>query len=122
MPEQKSLQNKITIMKLTVVADTGAVISLALSGLLGICKKQFNIIIGEKIASELKEISMKDDELGKAAKQALKEVGIKSTGKNFEKGENEALELLKETKADILISDDIVFVRDCRFNPINSAI
>lgn len=42
---------------LTVIADTGAALSLALSGLLDVCKEHFQIIIGEKIAEELKEIS-----------------------------------------------------------------
>lgn len=99
------------ILMLTVVADTGAAVSLALSGLLGICKKNFRIIIGEKIAKELKEISSKDDELAEAAKYILKDIEIKSANGNFEKGEDEALELLSQMKADILISDDIEFVK-----------
>lgn len=101
---------------LTVVADTGAALSLALSGLFDICRENFRIIIGEKIAEELKEISSKDDELGRAAKEVFKGIEIKSVGKNFDKGEYEALELLKETKADILISDDIDFVKKHRSN------
>ena len=50
------------------------------------------------------------------AKEVLKEIEIKPTAKNFEKGEHEALELLKETKADILVSDDIEFVKKNRNN------
>lgn len=103
-------------MKLIVVADTGAAISLSLSGLLGICKKNFRIIIGKKIAEELKEISSRNDELAKAAKDILKEIEISPTGKDFVKGEDEALEMLKETKADILVSDDIEFVKKNRNN------
>lgn len=102
---------------LTVIADTGAVISLALSGLFDVCKNHFRIIIGERIAEELKEISSAgNDELSKAAREVLKEIEIKSTGRNFEKGEHEALELLEKTKADILISDDIQFVKKNRHN------
>ncbi len=101
---------------LIIVADTGAVLSLALSGLFDVCKKNFRIIIGEKIAEELKEISLRDDELAKAAKEVLKEIEIKSAGINLDKGEYEALELLKEIKADVLISDDIEFVKRNRNN------
>ncbi len=101
---------------LTVIADTGAAISLALSGLLDVCKKHFKIVIGEKIAAELKEISLWDDELGKAAKEVLNDIEIKPTGYFFEKGEEEALELLKQTKADVLISDDISFVKKHKSN------
>lgn len=61
---------------LTVIADTGAALSLALSGLLDVCKEHFQILIGEKIAEELKEISSRDDELAKAAKEVLKEIEI----------------------------------------------
>ncbi|MDJ1422076.1 MAG: hypothetical protein M5U10_09200 [Candidatus Methanoperedens sp.] len=103
-------------MMLTVVADTGAVISLALSGLFGICHKHFKIIIGEKITEELKEISSTDDDLGKAAEEVLGVIEIKSAGKNFITGEDEALELLKMTEADLLISDDIRFVKKHREN------
>lgn len=104
------------IIMLTVVADTGAAVSLALSGMLGICRKNFRIIIGEKIAEELKEISSRDDELAGAAKHFLKEAEIISASGNFGKGEDEALELLSHMKADILISDDIEFVRKNRNN------
>ncbi len=96
---------------LVVVADTGAVLSLALSGLFGICRKHFNIIIGEKIAEELKDIASFNDELGEAAKEVLEVIEVKPAGKNFRRGEDEALELMKITKADILISDDIRFVK-----------
>ncbi len=96
---------------LVVVADTGAVISLALSGLFGICQKHFKIIIGEKIAEELREIASFNDELGEAAKEVLEVIEVKPAGKNFSQGEDEALELMKITKADILISDDIRFVK-----------
>jgi predicted nucleic acid-binding protein len=103
-------------MRLTVAADTGAVLSLALSGLFDVCKKQFRIIIGKKIEEELKEISLMDDELGKAAKELLKELEIMPASHNFDKGEDEALYLLKETNADILVSDDIAFVKKQRNN------
>ncbi len=101
---------------LIVIADTGAAVSLALSGLLETCKKHFRIIIGEKIAEELKEISSRDDELANAAKEILEGIEIKTAGKNFDKGEYEALELLSQIKADILISDDIAFAKKNRNN------
>ena len=103
-------------MNLIVVADTGAVISLVLSGTFRICQKHFRIISGEKVAEELKEISLEDDELGKAAKEALNEIEIVSTGKKFDIGEDEALELSEKMGADILISDDIKFVKKHRNN------
>lgn len=103
-------------MNLIVVADTGAVISLVLSGMFRICQKHFRIISGEKIVEELKEISLEDDELGKAAKEALNEIEIVSAGKKFDFGEDEALELLENMGADILISDDIRFVKKHRNN------
>ena len=77
-------------MRLTVVADTGAVISLVLSGLFGVCQKHFRIIIGEKIAEELQEIALGDDELGEAAKEALEKIEITTVDKKLSKGEDEA--------------------------------
>ncbi len=98
-------------MRLTVVADTGAVLSLELSGLFGVCQEHFRILIGERIAEELREISLENDALGNAAIEVLKEIEIISTGNKFAQGEDEALELLAQMKADILISDDIRFVK-----------
>ncbi|MBU4077186.1 MAG: hypothetical protein KKI06_10865, partial [Euryarchaeota archaeon] len=86
------------------------------SGMLPICQKHFRIISGEKIAEELKEISLEDDDLGKAAKEALNYIEIVSAGKKFDIGEDEALELLEKMGADILISDDIRFVKKHRNN------
>lgn len=103
-------------MRFTVAADTGAVLSLVLSGLFDACKEQFRIIIGTKIATELEEISLIDDDLGNAAKELLKELEIMPASHNFDKGEDEALYLLKETNADILVSDDIEFVKKHRDN------
>ncbi len=103
-------------MRLTVVADTGAVLSLELSGLFGVCQKHFRILIGERIAEELREISLENDALGNAAIEVLKEIEIISTGNKFAQGEDEALELLAQMKADILISDDIRFVKKHKNN------
>lgn len=103
-------------MRLTVVADTGAVLSLELSGLFGVCRKHFRIFIGERIAEELREISRENDALGNAAIEVLKEIEIISTGNKFAQGEDEALELLAQMKADILISDDIRFVKKHKNN------
>ncbi len=103
-------------MRLTVVADTGAVLSLELSGLFGVCQKHFRILIGERIAEELREISLESDALGNAAIEVSKEIEIISTGNKFAQGEDEALELLAQMKADILISDDIRFVKKHKNN------
>lgn len=99
------------IFMLVVVADTSALLSLELSGLADICKKYFKILIGERIADELRVISLTDDDLGMAAKNILKEADVIPVNRKFDKGEDEALELLSELKADILITDDIDFVK-----------
>jgi predicted nucleic acid-binding protein len=103
-------------MRITVVADTGAVLSLALSGLFDVCKKQFRIIIGKKIEEELMTISLIDDELGSTAQELLRKLEIIPVSHNFDKGEEEALYMLNEINADILVSDDIVFVKKQRNN------
>ncbi len=101
---------------LTVVADTGAVLSLELGGLFDISKSHFKIVIGWKIADELRMIASTDDELGMAAKNILGKIDLVETGKIFDKGEDEALVLLAELDADILISDDIEFVKKNKDN------
>jgi len=103
--------------KISVIADTGALISLELGNLLPKCfsMKNFKFIIGEKIKSELEETATIDDEIGNASKDILcsieKEIIVERSDKEFEKGEYEALELLKTLNADLLISDDIEFVK-----------
>ena len=101
---------------LTVVADTGALLSLELGGLFDICRSNFKIVIGMKIADELRMIASTDDELGMAAKNILGRIDVVDVGKIFDKGEDEALELLAELNADILISDDIEFVKKHKTN------
>ncbi len=103
-------------MRLVVVADTGAVLSLALSGLLSKCKKEFRIVVGTNIRRELEEISRGEDDLGKAAISALDDIEVRKTTRASLKGEDEALDLLTELDADILISDDIKFVMKNRDN------
>lgn len=102
--------------KLRIGADTGALLSLTLGGLLKKCLTHFDIMIGGRIRSELDEISQKNDELGKAAKEILmytgKDIKVEELKAEFEKGELEALELLETKKADLLISDDVAFVRE----------
>ncbi len=100
----------------TMVADTSALLSLALSGLFKLCDKHFKILTGEKVAEELREISSREDGLGKAAKEVLESVELISSSKKFSQGEDEALELLDKTKADLLISDDIEFVKKHKQN------
>jgi len=70
----------------------------------------------EKIAEELEEISLENDALGNAAREVLKEIDIISAGNKFTQGEDEVLELLAQMKADILISDDIRFVKKHKNN------
>ncbi len=97
-------------MRLAVVADTGAILSLSLSGLLPKCKKEFRIVVGTKIRVELERISKGGDDLGSAALSALDGIEVRKTSREYLKGEDEALDLLTELDADILISDDIKFV------------
>lgn len=58
-------------MRLVVVADTGAILSLSLSGLLVKCEEEFDIVAGTKIRAELEDISKGDDDLSEAAISAL---------------------------------------------------
>lgn len=64
----------------------------------------------------MREISLENDALGNAAIEVLKEIEIISTGNKFAQGEDEALELLAQMNADILISDDIRFVKKHKNN------
>jgi len=96
-----------------VAADTGALISLKLSGILEKSLDFFVYLIGEKIKEELEQIAATPDELGEAARDILSLIGrgveiVKTSG--HEEGEYEALEILNRI-ADILISDDIKFVK-----------
>ncbi|MDI6856593.1 MAG: hypothetical protein QMD21_07430 [Candidatus Thermoplasmatota archaeon] len=97
-----------------VIADTSALISIELSGLLSICLENFQFILGPKVRSELEEIAIIDDPIGRAARKILKliekQIELRESKKEFEYGEYEALELLKELDASLLISDDIEFV------------
>lgn len=88
-------------------------ISLKLSSLYNVCLKYFDIVIGSKIKKELRQISTKRDYLGKAAKSLLKDKKITTLEfkKRFDKGEFEARSIFKRAKADLLVSDDIKFVR-----------
>jgi predicted nucleic acid-binding protein len=98
------------LMRLTVVADTGAILSIAFSGLLPKFQKEFRIIIGNRIHTELKRIAKGNDDLGQAAVSALNNIEVRKTKHSHLKGEDEAAELLIEQNADLLISDDIKFV------------
>ena len=97
-------------MRLIVVADTSAILSLSLSGLLVKCEKEFRIVVGTKICAELEGISKGDDDLGNAARSALHSVEMRKTMHSYLRGEDEALDILAELDADLLISDDIKFV------------
>lgn len=106
----------MVLMRLTVIADTGAILSLSLSGLLPKCEEEFRIVIGTRIRMELEHISKGDDDLGRAARSALSGTKVIKTAHGYLKGEDEAVHLLTELKADLLISDDIKFVRKNRSN------
>ncbi len=112
--------------KQKVAADTGALLSLSLGGLLKTCLMHFEIVIGVKIRSELEEISRMDDELAKAARdilmQAGKDIRVEDLKTESENGELEALELLKNDKVDLLISDDIQFVKEQRDERISFSV
>ena len=103
-------------VRLIVVADTGAILSLSLSGLLVRCEKEFRIVVGTEIRAELEGISKGDDDLGNAARSALHTIEVRKTTHSYLRGEDEALDILAELDADLLISDDIKFVMKNRGN------
>jgi len=89
---------------------------LKLCGILEKSLEFFGYLIGEKIKEELEQIAATPDELGEAARDILSLTGkgveiVKTSG--HEEGEYEALEILNMI-ADILISDDIKFVKSQR--------
>ncbi len=100
--------------KLSVAADTSALLSLKLSNCLEDALKLFTFCIGLTIKKELKEISKTKDRLGIAAKRILNMVNdhIKLIETNeFEEGELEALKIYRNENLDLLVSDDIKFVK-----------
>jgi len=97
-----------------VAADTGALVSLQLCGILEKSFEHFTYYIGKRIKEELEELSRYDDEIGIAAREVLSFIGkgieVVETGEH-EEGEYEALEILNKLNAQLLISDDIKFVK-----------
>lgn len=101
-------------MKLKVAIDTGSLISLQLSSLLLRSTKYFSFIIGSNIKRELEQFTRKRDVLCSASKRILKLVDDKKITfvkiSRKQKGEDEAVLLMKKYKCHYLISDDIEFV------------
>lgn len=101
------------------VADTGALISLELSGLLDSCLDNFRLVIGPTVKKELEKLATgragMPTELASSAERVLKEVclgiELKSSSRYFGNGESECLHLFKKLGADLLVSDDIQFVK-----------
>jgi len=100
-----------------VAADTSALISLEIVGLLVFSSRHFRFFITEEIVKELNSMAQFKDQQGKAAIRVLdliKEGRIKVVKvKNYEKhlafidgGEAEILELAIKNNLDYLISDD----------------
>lgn len=101
-------------MKMRVAADTSALLSLALSGLLKKSLHYFSFFTGPIIKTELERTARIKDVLGNAAATILDliecgEITIVETGVRGT-GEEEALEIAKTAKCEFLISDDIKFV------------
>ncbi len=100
--------------KLDVVIDTSALLSLKLSNNLEEVLRYFRFFIGNRIREELKEISRTKDALGKASVSILDLVNdsIESVEtEDFKRGEKEALWIYREKNMDLLVSDDIEFVK-----------
>lgn len=103
--------------KVRTAADTSALISLQLSEMLEESFRCLEYYIGKKILSELKEISKIKNALGDTADSIMDlvddEVILVET-REFEKGEKEALWIFREEKLDLLLSDDVKFVKSHR--------
>lgn len=101
-------------MKMGIAIDTGALISLQLSGLLKKSFKYFSFFIGNVIKGELEDMEKTRDNIGIAANDTLKLVSagnIRLVEIPKEKtGEVEALKVMKKQGCDFLVSDDIKFV------------
>ncbi|MBI3412559.1 MAG: hypothetical protein HY051_00570 [Candidatus Aenigmarchaeota archaeon] len=102
-------------MKFKASIDTGALISLQLSGLLENSLKYFSFIVGSSIKRELEQFVYEKDILGLASVKILELIGnnqiqhIKIIKER--KGEDEAVEIMEKYKCDYVISDDIGFVK-----------
>ncbi|MBI4017233.1 MAG: hypothetical protein HY363_06095 [Candidatus Aenigmarchaeota archaeon] len=93
-----------------LVADTGAILSLACSGYFNLILDSNEIIITKSVANELQEFAKYNDILGLKAKEILvKKLTVKNPNKsmliNLEQTESEVFALAKEEKC-LALTDD----------------
>jgi predicted nucleic acid-binding protein len=105
-----------------VVADTSAMVSVALSGQLGLAVESISFFVPEVVKKELRELSAYHDLAGIAAKRALslmnkgkinlapvkgKANAEKLVDRNTDLGEAECFILASEKKIPVLLLDDL---------------
>ena len=105
-----------------VVADTSALISLAMSGQLALAVKSVSFLVPPRVRQELREISGYRDREGRAAKRVLKLVSLGTiqlkvlkgrrranllVDKSVDLGEAECLVLAEEQNTKTILMDDI---------------
>ncbi len=103
---------------ITLLADTSALISLEIKGLVGLASKFVRFIIPTAVYEELGDIARFEDVHGRSATDLLGLVGsgvitVKSTSampehlKNIDTGEAEILSLVTSCNCDYIITDDV---------------
>jgi len=102
--------------------DTCSLIALDYSGYLEIIIKNVELVITNKIVSELEDISRFTDDDGRAAEDVLRLLSgitiIETMPKSS--GEEELIEVVRQNKCDLTVSDDLRAIP--KFNTVNSSI
>ncbi len=102
------------MLKLVLVFDTSALISLEAANLMNKVIESFNVFVPEKVHGELREMANYEDVHGKAANRVLQMGGIEVRKAGdieahliyVDEGEAEALDLAKSLGADYFVCDD----------------
>lgn len=89
--------------------DTCSLIALDYSGYLEIIIKNVDLVITNKIVSELEDISRFTDDDGRAAEDVLRLLSGITIMETMPKssGEEELIEVARQNKCDFIVSDDI---------------